>query len=147
MFWSPLALHAGTFSSPLDLGSGNAWVGGAQSDLHTLFRGVAFWHLSNGGAYAPAGFWEIGRGGHAIKILVWLCVFRSATLLVSYDLSWHPWPRSGTSSWWYASSSLMLDDKVYSLVFSLPSSQISWLVLLYHFTNTFWDISNQQYEA
>ena len=56
---SPLPLGCGTFGSPLDISSGSAWTGRAQSDSDNLLRRVDFWHLIRGGAIARAGIQRI----------------------------------------------------------------------------------------
>jgi len=64
-FWQPQAMGCRTFRSQLDLGSGGAWLGGAQSDSDNLLRRVDFSYLSSDGAIPTAGFRECGSGGHA----------------------------------------------------------------------------------
>jgi len=97
--WSALALGCETFWSPLDLCSGSAWVDHAPSDSDDVFKRVAFWCLSSGGAIAPARFQEFESRGHAMTVSTQLHLSSSGTHVVRNDLSWHAWPGRTISCW------------------------------------------------
>jgi len=141
-FWSALALGCGRFWTPLVLGSSSAWVDGARSELDTLLRRVDIWHLSSGGAIAPAGLQGFESWGHAITVSVQVYIFGSETFLIHPDLSWHIWSRSRMSCWCSKSSSSMIDDKVDSPWCALWSALISGAVSLSCYNDDIGEISH-----
>jgi len=65
--WYLLALGCGISSSPIDLSSGSSWVV-ALWDSDKVWRNVDYWHVSSGGGFGWAEFWELWSGGHAITV-------------------------------------------------------------------------------
>ena len=72
---------------------------GARSDSDRVLRRVIFWHWGSSGAIAPARCRKTGSGGCAMKVLEWVHIIRSGTVVVRNDLPRHAWPDRITS-WW-----------------------------------------------
>jgi len=147
MFWSVLALGCGTFLSAPDLHSSSAWPDGAWSESYKLLRRVEYCHFSSCGAIASVGFREYGSAGCAMRVSAWLHVIDSGSFVVRNDFFWSTWPGSRDSFKWAKLTSSMLDNMMDSLVSSLSSLPIPWLVLSSYFIDEIGDISYLQCNA